>query len=233
MTAPTKKKTQTPEELAHLALARESNASADKLMEERLYLQISNDIYTEEAKDRRSNMERQRAADCLHGYYEFTEEVSGETVGNILYSLRSHERAYPRTPITIELCTPGGSIIDGLRLFDELCRLRRKGHHVTIRVRGEAASMGATILQAADQRECGPNAFIMIHRVAFGAFGKTYEVEDEAEFVKTKLEYRLLRIFAERCGGDPRRFSDLFAKRKDAWYTAEEALDFGLIDEIV
>ena len=170
--------------------------------------------------------------DFFNGFFRFDSEVDEATIANWVHTLRRFERIYPQRPITIELCSGGGSIIDGFAFFDEILRLRKAGHHVTIRVRGNAASMAAVILQAADVRQCGPNAFIMLHRAAFGAIGSAYEVEDTLDFVK-KLEKRIIGIFINRTGKPVEDIEKFFSQRKDIWFDAEEALAAGLIDEVV
>lgn len=187
-----------------------------------------------ERLERKSNVER--ADDFNHGYFRWVDQVSGNSVDIWLTMLRCycrvHENDRKKPRIVIELNSPGGSIIDGFQLFDEVTRFRKQGYHITIRVRGMAASMASVLLQAADVREIGPNANLMIHRAAFGAIGKAYEIEDEVEFVK-KLEASIVTIFSGRSGKKRKVFEDLLAKRKDLWFTSEETLKFGLADAII
>jgi ATP-dependent protease ClpP protease subunit len=70
----------------------------------------------------------------------------------------------------------------------------------------------------------------MIHRAAFGAWGKTYEIEDEVEFVK-RIEERCLDIFTTRSKLTKQKIKKNW-DRKDWWISAEEAKDLGLVDEI-
>lgn len=170
--------------------------------------------------------------DFNNGYFRFDCEVDDVSVDLYCASLRRFSRMFPKQPITIELNSGGGSIIDGFAMFDELLRLRKEGHHITIRVRGNAASMACVLLQAADRREMGGNAFLMIHRASFGAMGSAYEVEDSLDFVK-KLEGRIVDIFSERSGKGKKLFTDFFKQRKDLWFDAKEALDNGLVDAVV
>lgn len=171
--------------------------------------------------------------DFRSGYFVFAEDVSQFSVDQFLGELRRFSRLYPEEAITIELYSPGGSIIDGFRLYDELVRLKNAGrHHLTIRVRGHAASMAVPVLQAADWRVVGANAWLMIHRAAFGAIGKAYEIEDQVEFVQ-RIERGIARIIAERSGQDIEWLVDLFKKRKDVWFDAEEAVHtYNLADEV-
>ncbi len=70
----------------------------------------------------------------------------------------------------------------------------------------------------------------MIHRAAFGAWGKTYEIEDEVKFVK-RLEERILDIFTSRSKLTRNKIKRNW-DRKDWWISSDEAKDLGLIDEI-
>jgi ATP-dependent Clp protease protease subunit len=77
-------------------------------------------------------------------------------------------------------------------------------------------------------REC----WLLIHRAAFGAVGQTFEVEDRVELIK-RIEKRIISIFVNRAGG---RITAAKIKRnwdrKDFWIDADQALEFGLIDEV-
>ena len=93
-----------------------------------------------------------------------------------------------------------------------------------------AASMAGILLQAGDTRWVGHQAWVMIHRAAFGAFGKTYEVEDEVEFVK-RIEERILEIFTTRSKLTKQKIKRNW-DRKDWWISADEALEAHLVDEV-
>lgn len=184
-------------------------------------------VFNHQAFSRRA----ENAEDEKNGYHLFIGPVDEESVSNMLYNLRLSSRLFPGQPWTIELVTPGGEIIHGLRLYDELLRFRTAGHHLTIRVRGEAASMGCVILQAADVREAGPSSFIMAHRAAGGAEGTADQMEDQLQLMK-KLEGRIYEILAQRSGQTTAFWKKRLGQRKDQWYSAEEALKVGLIDAI-
>ena len=170
--------------------------------------------------------------DFRSGHFTYSGVVHTEAVDGFLAALRSFSREFPKKPILLELKSPGGSIIDGFHFYDELMRLKSLGHKLTIRVHGMAASMGSVVLQAADVREAGSNSWIMIHRGFMGAIGKTFEVEDSVEFMN-KLENQIVDLFTARSKKPRKSFVDLFKKRKDIWFSAKEALQFGLIDGVI
>lgn len=201
--------------------------------EESIRIQLEADKAEAANQLRRHQLED--TSNFVNNFIVFDEEVSESSVCVFKDNLRRMTRWIERNGfakhITIELNTPGGSIVDGFAMFDEIKRLRKQGYIFTVRVLGMAASMGAVLLQAADHREVGENSLVMIHRAAFGAIGKAYEVEDELEFVK-KLEGKISAIFSERSGRPIEDFQEFFSKRKDLWFDAEEAVAAGLADEV-
>ena len=144
--------------------------------------------------------------------------------------LTQWHRKDPKCPIEIVFSSPGGSIIDGFELFDFIQYLRGKGHTITTGSLGMAASMAGILLQAGDVRWIGHQAWLMIHRAAFGAIGKTYEIEDEVKLVK-RIEGRILDIFTSRSNLTKHKIIRNW-DRKDWWIDADEALEMGLVDEV-
>ena len=108
--------------------------------------------------------------------------------------------------------------------------MRFKGHKVVTGSLGMAASMAGILLQAGDVRWIGHQAWMMIHRAAFGAIGKTYEVEDEVKLVK-RIEERCLDIFVSRSNLSKMKIKRNW-DRKDWWIDADECLEMGLVDEV-
>ncbi|MCK9382910.1 MAG: ATP-dependent Clp protease proteolytic subunit [Sulfuritalea sp.] len=171
------------------------------------------------------------ANDFDNGYIRLCDTIDDASTGQMTSLFRLFGRLHPKKPLTIELHSPGGHITFGFQMLDELGELRSKGHHVTIKVRGMAASMAGVLLQGADVRVMGANSFLMIHAGGFGSQGKTFEVEDELEFMK-KLTGRICDVFSERSHRSKKYFLDLLDKRKDIYYSAEEAVKLGLADRI-
>jgi len=138
----------------------------------------------------------------------------------------------PGCDIEIVFNSPGGSVIDGMALFDYIRFLRSAGHRITIIALGYAASMAGILLQAGDVRVMAKGSWLLIHEVAFSAGGKIGEVEDMYQF-GLRLKEQAAQIFVERSGGKLTR-EKLEQKwtRKDWWLSPEESLALGLIDEI-
>jgi len=162
--------------------------------------------------------------------YRFSGGVNETSVRKCMGKLTEWSRTNPKCDIEIVFSSPGGSIIDGFELFDFIQELRNDGHHITTGSLGMAASMAGILLMAGDHRWIGHQCWMMIHRAAFGAIGKTYEVEDEVKLVK-RIEDRIVDIFTKRS-----KLTSMKIKRnwdrKDWWIDADECLDLGLVDEI-
>ena len=183
-----------------------------------------------EARAEFRKREREKAGDEENYLYRFAGEVSKNSVTNCMKKLTQWSRLNPKCDIEIIFSSPGGSIIDGFELFDFIQDLRSRGHHITTGTLGMAASMAGILLQAGDTRWVGGQAWVMIHRAAFGAFGKTYEVEDEVEFVK-RIEERILEIFTSRSKLTKQKIKKNW-ERKDWWISADEAIEMSLVDEV-
>jgi len=172
------------------------------------------------------------AADERHHVYQFNGAVESATVKTCMKQLAIWNRSEPGCDIEIVFHSPGGSVIDGLALFDYILSIRAKGHHVTTTALGYAASMAGILLQAGDTRRMGREAYVLIHEISTGAIGKIGEIEDEVTFVK-KIQSRVLDIFVDRANGKIKKATmERKWRRKDWWLDSTEALKYGLVDEI-
>ena len=199
-----------------------SNARSADLFNER------EEIMT--AKTKRAEKE-ELAANKFHHVYNFGSVVNDSSVNSCIDQLTKWTRIDGVVDIEIVFNSPGGSIIDGFALFDYIQLLRKKGHHITTTTLGMAASMAGVLLQAGDVRRMGSEAVILIHEAAFGAMGKTGEVEDTLELAK-KLQKRIIQIFAARSKMKAAYIEKRW-RRKDWWITSDEALKLGLVDEVL
>lgn len=176
--------------------------------------------------------ERDAQADASEAHvYTFYAPVEGESVAACLAELGQWSRREPGSPITVIFNSPGGSVLDGLALFDYLRRLRATGHHVTTVALGRAASMGAVLLQAGDRRLVGANAFLLIHEVSHSSAGKVSELEDGVDFTR-KLQKRLQAILADRSSLSEQQIARRWV-RKEWWLDAEEAVGLGFADAVL
>ena len=183
-----------------------------------------------EAKKVYGDYEKIIYSDDYNHIYRFSKDVNELSVRSCMTKLTEWHRRDPECAIEVIFSSPGGSIIDGFELFDFLQDLRHQGHHITTGSLGMAASMAGILLQAGDVRWIGHQAWMMIHRAAFGAIGKTYEVEDEVRLVK-RIEERCLDIFVSRSKLTKQKIKRNW-DRKDWWIDADECLSLGLVDEV-
>jgi len=170
------------------------------------------------------------ARDIYHHVYVFDQTVNAESVKRCIETLSIWSRLDPGCDIEIILKSPGGSVIDGLALFDFIQSLRRKGHKVTTVAMGYAASMAGILLQAGTVRAMTKESYVLIHEISTGAIGKISEIEDEVKFVK-KIQKRVLDIYASRAKVK-RSYFERRWRRKDWWLDSDECLRIGLVDEI-
>ncbi len=136
-----------------------------------------------------------------------------------------------KDPITIELHSPGGSVIDGLYLYDKIQALKDKGIEVTVSAYGMAASMGGILLQAGNKRQMSRNCELLIHEIRGGMQGTSSTIRDQVQFWD-RLEHKLLTILSERSNMS---IDEVRAKwdHRDWWMDAKTALEHGFIDEII
>lgn len=173
------------------------------------------------------------AEDRYHFAYTFDSPVGEGSVTRCIKQLALWSRTKPGCAIEIVFDSPGGSVIDGMHLFDYFQLLRQKGHHLTFIALGYAASMAGILLQAADERVIGRESYVLIHEISTFTGGKIAEIEDEVKFIK-KIQKRVADIFVSRAEGKmTRSYFQSHWRRKDWWLDSEEALKLGICDRIL
>lgn len=158
-----------------------------------------------------------------------TDEVNDTTASLVVSQLLFLESEDPKKDIYLYINSPGGSISAGLAIYDTMQYIKCDVSTICI---GMAASMGAFLLAGGTKgkRFALPNAEVMIHQPLGGSKGQATEIEIAAKHILRTKE-RLTRIIAENCG---RTYEECLADmERDNWKTAEEALEYGLIDKII
>ena len=139
------------------------------------------------------------------------------------------ESVNPAKDISFYINSPGGVVSAGLAIYDTMQYIRSPVSTVCI---GQAASMGSLLLCAGakDKRYALPNARVMIHQPSGGAQGQATDIEIQAREILT-LRKRLNEIYVKHTGQE---LSEIENKlERDTYMSAEEARDFGLVDEVV
>ncbi|MBO4636715.1 MAG: ATP-dependent Clp protease proteolytic subunit [Clostridiales bacterium] len=158
-----------------------------------------------------------------------SEEVNHVTASLITAQLLFLEAEDPDKDIQFYINSPGGSVTDGLMIYDTMKLIKPDVQTICI---GMAASMGSVLLAAGTKgKRCIlPNAEVMIHQPLGGAQGQATEILIAAEHIKDTRK-RLNQILADACG---KKLEDLDKDTdRDHWMTAQEALEYGIVDKIL
>ena len=135
----------------------------------------------------------------------------------------------PSKDISFYINSPGGVVSAGLAIYDTMQYIRSPVSTVCI---GQAASMGSLLLcsGAKGKRYALPNARVMVHQPSGGAQGQASDIEIQAREILT-LRKRLNEIYVRHTGQDLTAIQDKL--ERDTYMSAEEALAFGLVDQVV
>ncbi|GHA41176.1 ATP-dependent Clp protease proteolytic subunit [Amylibacter ulvae] len=139
------------------------------------------------------------------------------------------EAENPKKDIFMYINSPGGVVTSGLSIYDTMQYIRPKVSTLCV---GQAASMGSLLLAAGEpgQRFALPNARVMVHQPSGGFQGQASDIALHAKEI-LELKDRLNNIYVKHCG---RKLKEVeTALDRDNFMTAEEAKDWGLVDEIV
>ena len=157
------------------------------------------------------------------------EEVNNVTANLIVAQLLFLESEDPNKDISFYINSPGGSISDGMAIYDTMKYIKCDVSTICI---GMAASMGAFLLSGGTKgkRYALPNAEIMIHQPSGGSQGQATDMKIVDEHI-LKTKSRMNRLMAEHTGQPVEKVEA--DTERDNWMTAEEAKAYGLIDEII
>ena len=158
-----------------------------------------------------------------------SEEVNDTTASLVVAQLLYLEAQDPDKDIQFYINSPGGSVTAGMAIYDTMRYIKCDVSTICV---GMAASMGAFLLAAGTKgkRMALPNAEIMIHQPSAGTQGQITDMAIHLKRLQT-IKDRMNRILAENTGKDLQTVTD--ACERDNFMSAEEALQFGLIDQIV
>ena len=158
-----------------------------------------------------------------------SEEVNDTTASLVVAQLLYLEAQDPDKDIQFYINSPGGSVTAGLAIYDTMKYIKCDVSTICV---GMAASMGAFLLSAGakGKRYALPNAEIMIHQPSGGAQGQVTDIQIHAQRI-ADIKKRLNEILAENTG---KPYEQVAADcERDHFLSAEEAKEYGLIDQLI
>jgi ATP-dependent Clp protease protease subunit len=156
---------------------------------------------------------------------EVNDTVSALVCAQLLFL----EADNPGKPINLYINSPGGVVTSGFAMYDTMRYIRAPVHTLCM---GTARSMGSFLLMAGEPggRAALPNASILIHQPSGGFQGQASDMLIHAEEIR-QAKHRMTRLYAEHCKRSYEEFER--AMDRDRFMTAEEALEWGLVDRIL
>lgn len=157
------------------------------------------------------------------------EEVNSHTANVIVAQLLHLAYENPDEDIKLYINSPGGSVYDGLAIYDTMNFIKPDVQTIGI---GLQASMGAFLLSAGakGKRAILPNARVMIHQPSSGTRGKITDQEIDLK-EGLLLKEKLAQILAKNSGQKLEKLKN--DMERDYWMSAEEAVKYGLVDKII
>ena len=155
-------------------------------------------------------------------------EISDDTANLVVAQLLFLEMEDPDSDISLYINSPGGSVTAGMAIYDTMQYIKPQVRTVCV---GMAASMGAFLLMAGEKgkRLALPNAEVMIHQPLGGAQGQATDVAIRAEWLM-KTKNKMISMMSDMTGQPLKKIqTDV---ERDYFMSAEEALDYHIIDEI-
>ena len=159
----------------------------------------------------------------------FGEEVTDASASVAIAQLLFLEAEDPEKDIHLYINSPGGSVSAGLAIYDTMQYIKCDIETICI---GMAASMGSFLLAGGTKgkRLALPNSEIMIHQPSGGAQGQATEIQIAAEHI-LKTKKKLNQILADNAGQPVEEVEK--DTDRDNWLSADEAKEYGLIDEVI
>jgi ATP-dependent Clp protease protease subunit len=158
-------------------------------------------------------------------------DVNDHSASLIVAQLLFLESQNPETPINFYINSPGGVITAGMAIYDTMQFIRSPVHTIVI---GQACSMGSFLAQAGEpgKRKMLPYARHMIHQPSGGARGMQSDIAIQYQEI-TKMKTMLTELYVKH-NSRGKTYADFERDMdRDTFLSAQEALDYGLIDEIV
>ena len=157
-----------------------------------------------------------------------TEVMIYDEIGNFGVDAKSFINEIKQIPndtsVLLRINSPGGSVIDGLAIYDAISRMPQK---VTARIEGIAASMASVIALAADEVIMSENSLYMIHNVWGGEVGDSDDLRKAADLMD-KMGERLINIYVSKTGQTEEQIRSWM--NEETWFNSSEAQEAGFIN---
>lgn len=145
----------------------------------------------------------------------------GVSSGTFLNELRALDG-----DVALHLNSPGGDVFDGLAIYQAL---KNRSGETTVHVDGLAASIASVIAMGADKVVMAPKAQLMIHEGFTAAVGDAADMRKLADLLDRTSD-NIASVYADKAGGTTEFWRSRM--KDETWYSADEALDAGLVDEV-
>jgi ATP-dependent Clp protease, protease subunit len=157
------------------------------------------------------------------------QEVDDHVANRLCAALLLLSAEDPHRDISLYINSPGGSVTAGLAIYDTM---RMIPNDVSTLAMGLAASMGQFLLTAGTpgKRYVLPHAEVLLHQGSAGLGGTAIDIEIQAERLE-RMKDLMMRLTAEHSGQPVEKVEQ--DARRDKWFTAEEARDYGLVDAVL
>mmetsp|Transcript_22891 Transcript_22891/g.90793 ORF Transcript_22891/g.90793 Transcript_22891/m.90793 type:complete len:238 (-) Transcript_22891:1103-1816(-) len=154
-----------------------------------------------------------------------TDDLAATVTAQLLYL----EAEDPGAPISLYINSPGGSVTAGLAIYDTMRYIRAPVGTLCL---GQAASMGSLLVAAGERgmRQILPNAKVMLHQPSGGVSGQASDLAIHAEEI-LRTRRTLNDIYVHHTSKDLAEIERV--TERDTFFTAKEALEFGVVDEVV
>ncbi|MDD3284252.1 MAG: ATP-dependent Clp protease proteolytic subunit [Patescibacteria group bacterium] len=155
--------------------------------------------------------------------------INDAVANTIIAQLLFLESENPKKDIKLYINSPGGSVTDGLAIYDTMQYIKCDVSTIAV---GMAASMAAVLLCAGapNKRLALPNAEILLHQVMGGAEGQATDIKIKAEQI-LKIKEKLNKILAKHTGQDIKKIER--DSDRDYYLNTQDAMKYGLIDKII
>jgi len=163
--------------------------------------------------------------DELERLYGSAAVVENMKIGDVVCSA-----ANALESVNVEINSPGGSVMEGQRIYNALRGISSRGVEVTTTVSGLAASMGSVILMAGDSRKMTQGSRVMIHEASTLAHGDAAQLRMQSDLLEG-ISAEIANLYAERAGKDAEDMRAMM--KKETWMDAEQAKEIGFIDTII